>query len=549
MKSHIQKEMRRRQIVSMLVFALIQLTSLITPYLMGKIIDVYIPTGNTGRIIGGIVLFITIPMLTILLQTGYQYARIKYIRKKGNQVALQIMENLIYQEKRFFDQENSMELLSYCSKEATGYFDFYLSDMSRFYVNILMTAVIFVLLTIIDPVLGVLQLLYLPLAYFPVKHIMKNVDKEIQKILELNAQMNQMKGDVFQAVEFVKLAQLEQKKLQEVGEKNQQINGAWGKVAALDSLSGAWANAFASVLFKGLTFGLGALFVVSAIGHLQIGQLISVITYGGLFYANINAILQTQIDKKKKNSEYERLFSFLELTGEREQDAGKEDFALQKEIVFDHCSFSYKEGEPILKDASLCFEVGKWTGIVGPSGEGKSTILDILLKLYPVANGCVRVDGKDLNNLSRFSIRAQVTKIAQDIFLFPGTIADNLMLMGENITEEQMWQALRFACLEEYVKSLPQGIHTDVGEAGKLMSGGERQRLSIAMGILRGCKILLLDEVTSNLDAAIEAKLAEHFHALQEKGYTIISISHRMNFLKYAQKVYELRDGIVTQRS
>lgn len=540
---YIKKDVQRKQILSIVIYAVIQMTSLITPYLMGVVIDRYIPDRDMPGIIVGILLFVMIPMITILLQTVYQYFLIKYIRKKGNQIALEIMENLIYQEKRFFDQENSMELLSYCSKEAVGYLNFYLSDMSRYYVNIVMAVIIFIIMLWVSPVLGVLQLLYLPIAYFPVRGIMKNIDKEVQTIVTLNAEMNQVKGDIFKAIEFIKLARLEQKKLAEVSLRNDKVNGVWGKVAALDGLSGAWANAFASVLFKGLTFGIGAVFVISAVHTMQIGQLVAIITYGALYYANVNSILQTQINKRKKNSEYEKLFSFLNLSGERERDKDKSTFCLRRCIEFRHCNFSYDSKENVLKNMDLRLEAGQWTGLVGPSGQGKSTILDIILKLYSVEDGAVYVDDQDLNEVSCFSIRENITKIAQDIYLFPGTIEDNLRLVCPDISEEKIWEALRFACLDEYVAALPKGIRTDVGEAGKLMSGGERQRLSIAMGVLRGNKILLLDEVTSNLDVVLEEKLAEHFNELLRKGYTIISISHRMGFLKYAQNVYEIRDG------
>ena len=119
-------------------------------------------------------------------------------------------------------------------------------------------------------------------------------------------------------------------------------------------------------------------------------------------------------------------------------------------------------------------------------------------------DGSVFIDDVDINRINAFSIRDHITKIAQDVFLFPGTIEENLKLMREGITEEEIWEALRFACLDDYDRELPQGIKTDVGEAGKLMSGGERQRLSIAMGLLRGNKILLLDEITTNQDLSLE---------------------------------------------
>lgn len=540
----IKREVRGRQIVSVVVYAMIQLTSLITPYLMGIIIDQYIPSGDISRIVFGIVLFVLIPMLTILMQTVYQYFKFVYLRKKGNEIALRIMENIVYQKKSFFDRENSMELLSYCSKEATGYLQFYISDMSQFYVNIFISVVILAVLFLIDPRMALIQLLYYPVAYLPTTWIMKNINKIIERILTLNAEMNQLKGDIFKAIEFIKLGRLEQKKLAEVNEKNEAVNAIWGRVAALDSLTGAWSNAFTSVLFKGVTFGVGALLVIAFGQDLQVGQLVSVITYAALLYSSVNSIILTKITDRKKTSEYEKLFSFLDLEGEREEEEKKADFHYGRNIEFKNCSFSYEsKEEPVLNHIDLCFKKGEWTGIVGPSGQGKSTILDIILKLYPVCDGTVFIDGMDINRMNAFSIRDQVTKIAQDVFLFPGTIEDNLRLMREGVSEEEMWEALRFACLDEYVKTMPQGIRTDVGEAGKLMSGGERQRLSIAMGILRGNQILLLDEVTSNLDIEIEERLAKHFYELVRKGYTIIAVSHRMSFLKHAQKVYEIQNG------
>ena len=165
------------------------------------------------------------------------------------------------------------------------------------------------------------------------------------------------------------------------------------------------------------------------------------------------------------------------------------------------------------------------------------------MKLYDVPDGQVYVDSVDINQVNCFSVREQVTKISQEVFLFPGTLEDNLKLMRSDATEEEIRQALDFAWLGDYVSALPHGIRTDVGEAGKLMSGGEKQRLSIAMGILRNNRILLLDEVSSNLDPKVEDILAEHFHSLAEQGYTIISISHRMEFLKYADTVYEIQNG------
>lgn len=543
------KDIRQRRLASIAVFASIQALTLVSPYLMGAIIDDYIPGRKTGKIAAGILFFVLIPFATILLQTLYNYFTIKYVRQKGNEYALQIMERLVYKEKSYFDRENSLELLSYASKETVGYINFYVAELSQYYVSILIAAIVFGILCFLHPALGGLQLLYLPLAYFPVRLIMRNVDREIQSVVAENAKINQVKGDIFQAIEFIKLSRLEKRKLEEVNQKNQSVNGIWGKISALDTLCGIWTSGFATVLFTGLTFGAGAMLILFGESGLQVGQLVSVISYCGIFYAKVNFILQTVVDKKKKENEYRKVFAYLELEGEREKEKGKKPFELAEKIQFRNCTFGYNETENILQGLTIPLEKGKWTGIVGASGSGKSTMFDIIMKLYNVPDGEVYVDDLDINQIDCFSIRDRITKISQEVFLFPGTLEDNLKLVRPDATEEDIRRALDFACLSEYVSTLPEGIRTDVGEAGKLMSGGEKQRLSIAMGILRGNKVLLLDEVSSNLDPKVEDILAEHFHSLAEQGYTIISISHRMEFLKYADAVYEIKKGQAAEKS
>ncbi len=247
-----KQELGRKQLLSVIIFTVIQLLSLISPYIMGAVIDDYIPNRRTVHIAVGIVVFVTVPFVSVLLQTGYNYLLIKYVRKKGNEFGLSIMEKLIYQEKAYFDKEKSMELLSYTSKEATGYINFYIAELSKYYVNVIIAGVTFVILCMLHPVLGAIQLFYLPLAYLPVKWLMKNVDREVQAVLERNAELAQIKGDIFKAIEFIKLNRLEHRKLWEIDEKNQSINGIWGKIAALDTLSGIWTSGFAMVLFTGI---------------------------------------------------------------------------------------------------------------------------------------------------------------------------------------------------------------------------------------------------------------------------------------------------------
>lgn len=285
--------------------------------------------------------------------------------------------------------------------------------------------------------------------------------------------------------------------------------------------------------------------VLNNVFNFQIGQLVSCITYIGLLYGYFNTILQTNIDKKKKEAEFEKIFSYLELKGEREENKDKQLLTFNNSITFKKCNFNYNENVKALNNLSMEFKKGIWTGIVGKSGSGKSTILDLIMKLYFVDDGMIYFDNTDINKINSFDIRKKITKITQDIYLFPGTIESNLKLVNENITNEEIEKVIKFVCLDEYISSLPDGLKTDVGEAGKLMSGGEKQRLSLAMGLLRNNKILLLDEVTANLDSTTEKIISTNLKKLVDNGYTIISISHKEEFLKYCDVIYTIEDGTV----
>ena len=546
-KESIKRDIRKYQILSIILYLLVQIISLITPLLMGFVIDEYIPNKEINKIIFGVILFVSIPLISVSLQSLYNYLIIKFGRKKGNDIAIEIMRKMIYQDNSYFDRENSLELLSYSSKEAVGFVNFYINDMSKLYVNVIISVVIFVVLLFLNPYLALIQLLYIPLTIFPVKKMMKNIELEVTQIVTKNAEINQIKGDVFKSIEFIKLNRLEEKKLEEVKNKNNFINKIWGKVAALDTTSGIWSSGFVTVLFTGITFIIGALFIVLETYDLKIGELVSIITYCGLLYSNVNVIIQSNINKKKKDAEYSKLFSYLELNGEIEENTNKKEFKLHNSIDFIDCNFKYNDETIALKNINLTIQKGKWTGIIGKSGSGKSTLLDLITKLYRVSDSQILVDGIDINKIDTFSIREKVTKVTQDIVLFPGTIEDNMKLINSKITEKEIIEVLDFVELNDYINSLPKGIKTDVGEAGKLMSGGEKQRLSIAMGLIRGNKILLLDEVTSALDIKTEEKIVDNLKKLVNEGYTIVSISHKLEFLKYADIIYTISDGEITK--
>lgn len=232
-------------------------------------------------------------------------------------------------------------------------------------------------------------------------------------------------------------------------------------------------------------------------------------------------------------------FSYLDLVGEDNEN--KLQINDIESIKINNLNFSYNESKEIIKNFNFDCKKGDFIGIIGRSGIGKSTIFNLLLKFYDVDDNSIFYNDIDINEISALSIRDNITKVSQNINLFPGTIKYNLNLANPDASDAEIEEVLKFVKLDEYIESLENGILTDIGEAGKLMSGGEMQRLALAQGLLRNNKVLLLDEITSNIDKNTEQIIKDNILKLHNTGeYIIIAISHNKEFLEGCSKFYEL---------
>lgn len=526
-------------ILSFIIFITLQIITLIPPIVMKNIVDDYIPNKNLNYIYIGILLFVLIPFIHILIQAIFNYITIVFARNSGNKLSIDILKNLINQKKSFFDNENSIELATYASKEAVQYINFYVSELPKYYGYIITSIIIFILILNYSVYLALLQLLIIPLAIFPIKRISKSLEKNIENVLEYNAVIGQTRADIFKGIDTIKSLRIEDKKIAEVECLNTKISKMWGKIAALDMITGIWITGFLSMLFTGLTFGVGSYLIIENIEFITIGQLVSIISFSGILYININNIFRTRIEIKKHDAENSKLFSFLDLVGEENDD--KIEINDIENIKINNLNFSYNDSKKAVENFNFNCKKGDFVGIFGKSGVGKSTIFNLLLKFYDVDDNSIFYNNTDINKINSLSIRDNITLISQKFNLFPGTIKYNLNLANPDVSNEEIEEVLNFVKLDEYIKSLEDGILTDIGEAGKLMSGGEMQRLALAQGLLRKKNVLLLDEITSNIDKNTEKVIKDNILKLHNTGeYIIIAISHNKEFLEDCNKLYEI---------
>jgi len=215
---------------------------------------------------------------------------------------------------------------------------------------------------------------------------------------------------------------------------------------------------------------------------------------------------------------------------------------VKKDIHFTHVNFEYKEGIPVLKNINLNVKAGSTVALVGNSGGGKTTIVNLIPRFYDVNQGSITIDGTDIRDFSLESLRNNIAVVFQDNFLFSGSIRDNILLGKEDATDEEIATAVKMACLDEFISELKDGLDTSIGERGSLLSGGQRQRIGIARALYTDPELVIFDEATSALDNETEAAIMESINSLHGRK-TLIIIAHRLTTIEECDMIFRVENG------
>lgn len=220
---------------------------------------------------------------------------------------------------------------------------------------------------------------------------------------------------------------------------------------------------------------------------------------------------------------------------------------LRGDIRYEQVTFGYSDQEPVLKGIDLNVHAGETVALVGPSGAGKTTLCSLLPRFYDVLEGRITIDGQEIQDMTLDSLRSQIGIVQQDVFLFDGTIRENIAYGKLDASEEEIWMAARRAQMEPLIQSMPEGLDTLIGERGVKLSGGQKQRLSIARMFLKNPPILILDEATSALDTETEAAIQQSLAELSE-GRTTLVIAHRLATIKNADRIIVVAEQGITEQ-
>ena len=284
-------------------------------------------------------------------------------------------------------------------------------------------------------------------------------------------------------------------------------------------------------------------------GEMQTGDLAMYALYIGIFISPIQILVELVEMMQKGLSGFRRFLDVMETESEiKDADDAVELKDVKGHVRYDHVSFHYSDDEtPVLSDISIDIPAGRSIALVGPSGSGKTTICSLLPRFYDVTGGSITVDGKDIRGLTLKSLRSQIGMVQQDVYLFDGTIKDNIAYGKPGATDDEIIKASKCASIHDFIMELPDGYDTYVGERGTRLSGGQKQRISIARVFLKNPPILILDEATSALDNESERWIQKSLEELS-KNRTTITIAHRLSTIRDADEIIVITEDGIAER-
>ena len=462
----------------------------------------------------------------------------------------QMYDHLQHMPHAFFTSEKQGDIITRMNTDISGVSSVISGTMSSIVSNIATVVTTLVALFTMSWQLALVGIVVLPLLILPTKRVGKKRYQLLKDSQAKSDEMNQLINETLSVSGslLVKLFTREKREYERFVKVNEEVT----RLNLKEQQSGRWFR-----VVMGLFTQLGPLLIYFAGGWiiirhadpgLTVGTVTATVSLVNRLYRPVESLLNIHVDFTRSLALFTRIFDYFDIENPIvSPENGKKPDVSDGDIVYDHVAFSYDPEKPLLKDIDFTVPAGKMYAVVGPSGSGKSTVVNLIPRLYDVLRGSVKIAGTDVRDFDLSYLRSCIGVVTQDSYLFNGSIRENLLYAKENATQEELDAACFIANLNDFIASQPEGYETLVGNRGLKLSGGEKQRLSIARVILKDPKILILDEATSALDSITENAIQEALEALME-GRTSIVIAHRLSTVLKADRILVLKDGVIAEQ-
>ena len=539
-----------KQMILVLVFIVLSsIMGLLPSVLTGRIIDEGLINRDMKMLIILIVFSLGVTLGANLIRVGESYL--------NNWIAQHItfdMRNSMYRHlqqmsQKFFTSNNQGDIITRMTSDISGVERVVTSTFTSILSNSITLICAIVIMFRENWILAAVGVLVIPLFTIPTRWAGKTRWELTQDAQECNDEINGILNETL-SVSGQLLVKLFGKEDYEYG-RYENVNRRMINLNIKESMAGRWfmviINTFSSV-GPMLLYLVGGILMMKYNSDLTVGDITVLVALLGKMYGPVNSLLNIQVEWIRSMALFTRIFEYFDMPIEiKNADQPISPAKVEGNVEFKNVEFSYDGERKILKDINFELKSGHSIALVGPSGSGKSTIANLIPRLYDVNNGKITLDGVDVRALDLAWLRDKIGIVSQETYLFNGTIRENLLYAKPDATDEEIMEACKKANIEDFILNQEAGLDTMVGNRGLKLSGGEKQRLSIARVLLKDPALLIFDEATASLDSISEKKIQDAINPIIDSRTSIL-IAHRLSTILAADEILVIRDGVIAER-
>lgn len=461
----------------------------------------------------------------------------------------QMYDHLQHMPHSFFTSEKQGDIITRMNTDISGVSTVISGTLTSIVSNIATVVTTLVALFSMNWQLALVGMVIIPLLILPTKSVGKTRWQLLTDSQSKNDEMNQLINETLSVSGsmLVKLFTREKKEYERFVDVNEEVT----QLSLKEKRSGTWFRVLMGMFTQVgpllIYFAGGLLIIKNVDPALTVGTVTATVALINRLYRPVESLLNISVDFTRSMALFTRIFDYFDKEISIKSPVnGKKPEIASADIVFNHVNFQYSEDKPLLTDIDFTVPAGEMYAIVGPSGSGKSTVVNLIPRLYDVCAGSVTIGGVDVRDIDLEYLRDAIGVVTQDTYLFNGTILENLLYAREDATMEEIEHACKTANIHEFILNQPDGYNTMVGNRGLKLSGGEKQRLSIARVMLKNPQILILDEATSALDSISENSIQNALEVMMQ-GRTSIVIAHRLSTILKADRILVVKDGVIAE--
>ncbi|MBD7969502.1 ABC transporter ATP-binding protein [Paenibacillus gallinarum] len=539
------KPYRLRMAIAAILLILTTLVELAPPYLIKLIIDdVLQPKAAVSTLLFFVLALGTTTIMMTLMQTVRGYIGIWVGSKLMGDIRNDIYSSLMRLSLAYFDRRQTSQFIGRVNSDAESMRQFMTDGVMYVSGEMLRIAAICVIIFSLDWQLSLLALLPVPFIIIVSVTIWPKIGRRLYQQWRSIFRLNTMVGESMQGIRVVKAFGRENEEMTRYDHANLEV------VRNNIKTEGLWQFIFPA--FQ-LIAGVGTLLIWyygggKVLGNeIQLGVLLALVAYLGMLFGPLQWISQMVSWASNAFTAAHRIFEIMDTPSEVPEASNPVPIkTIIGDVDFEQVTYGYEKHHPVLKDVSLQVKAGEMIGLVGHSGAGKSTFINLICRFYDTDEGTIRIDGVPIRQISQHDLRRQIGVVLQETFLFDGSISDNIAYSKQDATPEEVMRAAKIANAHDFVVRLPDGYDTRVGERGHKLSGGEKQRIAIARAIIHDPRILILDEATASVDTETERQIQEAINRLVQ-GRTTFAIAHRLSTLRNADRLVVLDRGKIAE--